>query len=804
MSSAGPQPVVEEASLDVLLVSHEDIDPMVEALYDEQVRLDVTTARSGERARELIGESTPDCVVLSEELPDTDGITLLYDIREDRPSLPVFLYANEGSEELASEAISAGVTDYVPVGLADAQPTVLSNRIENAVEKQHTETVLAEQERRLARLVDNLPGVVYRGEEGPPRTMTLVQGEAESLAGYDADAVENGGVAWDTDIVHPEDHEKVRDTISDSVGEAGHYEVIYRIRTESGAVKWVWDKGCGVYEDGSLSALEGFVTEITDRVEREQELREYETLLETIPDGAYILDDAFCFRTVNEALTELTGYDREELLGAYPSVIDESLSDSDQLRTDLAVGERDVATVETEVETDAGETFPAEVRFTSLTDQDNGVRGTAGVLRDTTRRKERKRQLERQRERLAAINQLHRVLQDVTESVIEPSTREEMEQKVCERLVESSSYTLAWVGTADRSTRALTPSAVAGTETGYVDEITVTTDETETGQGPAGTAVRTGEMQVVNNVASASEFEPWRDAALARGFQSAAAIPITHRESVYGVLNVYTERSDAFDGSEREILDKLGDILGHAFNAFERKKTLLSDTLTELEFRIPGMGAKLAEGPGDEYEFTIERTVPTGDDEYVQYIAVEGIDPDRFRDLMVSLETADDVGEIESHEDADEHLFEIALSEPPLTTTLDAHGGRICSGELRKGDLHVVVELPPDVDVRSILDAISERYPDTDLIAQRTIESSDRTAEAYRSGVFDKLTEKQRTALEAAYFSGFFEWPRENSGEEIANTLGIAPATFSQHIRTAEQKLIDVLLEHQNPDDRDW
>jgi len=807
MDTATVQSITDDARPRVLIVAPaERVEATADGLRDAQPAFAVTTATDGERAQELVAERDVDCVVCAESLPDTDGVSVLYAIREAYPSMPVFLYADEGSEELASEAISAGVTDYVPLSLGEEQPAVLANRVLNAIEKHRAKTELEARERRLARLINNLPGVVYRSEDAPPRTITLAQGECEELIGYGAAAIEDGGVDWLDDVVHPDDREDVRETIRERVQDEDHYELTYRIRTDAGTVKWVWDKGCGVYEGGDPVALEGFVTEITDRVERRQELREYETLIETIPDGAYVLDDGFCFRMVNDALTELTGYDEDELLGTHISTLGDAgaMNDSERLRSELVSGTRDVATTEAEIRDADGESFPAELRFSTLSaDPDDGeFEGTAGVLRDTTERKERKRQLERQRERLAAINQLHRVLEDITVSVLETPTREEMERRVCERLVESDSYAFAWIGEVDRGTRSVTPSAAAGAGDGYLDDVTITADESDTGQGPGGTAVRTSERQVIANVATEDSFGPWRDAALERGFRSIASIPITHRGSVYGVLNVYSERTGAFEDWEGKILDALGDVLGHAFNAFQRKKTLMGDVLTELEFRIPELEVPLAAATRNrDCSIRVDRTLPAGQDEYIQYLTVDGIDPDAVRDLARRVDSVEHVSLVGTEDGADEHQFEVVQTEPPLTSTVASFGGRVRSGTVRDGEFHATVELPPDADVRSILEAVREQYPDVELVAQRTTEQDAVTTGEFRSRVFEELTEKQRTALEAAYFSGFFEWPRENSGEEIAETLGVAPATFSQHIRNAERKIGDVLLQQDRDDE---
>jgi len=80
-----------------------------------------------------------DCVVSDYDMPGTDGLEFLEEVRGAYPDLPFILFTGKGSEEIASEAISAGVTDYLQKGSGTDQYTVLANRVENATEKHHAE-----------------------------------------------------------------------------------------------------------------------------------------------------------------------------------------------------------------------------------------------------------------------------------------------------------------------------------------------------------------------------------------------------------------------------------------------------------------------------------------------------------------------------------------------------------------------------------------------------------------------------------------------------------------------------------------
>ena len=63
------------------------------------------------------------------------------------------------------------------------------------------------------------------------------------------------------------------------------------------------------------------------------------------------------------------------------------------------------------------------------------------------------------------------------------------------------------------------------------------------------------------------------------------------------------------------------------------------------------------------------------------------------------------------------------------------------------------------------------------------------------------LTDRQRTVLEAAYRSGYFEWPRRHtSGEELADALGVASSTLHQHLRVATAKVLDSYFDGHVPD----
>ena len=74
-------------------------------------RLRVDTATSAASGLDHLADEAVDCVISDYDMPDKNGIELLESVREDRPDMPFVLFTGKGSEEIASDAISAGVTD---------------------------------------------------------------------------------------------------------------------------------------------------------------------------------------------------------------------------------------------------------------------------------------------------------------------------------------------------------------------------------------------------------------------------------------------------------------------------------------------------------------------------------------------------------------------------------------------------------------------------------------------------------------------------------------------------------------------
>jgi PAS domain S-box len=139
-----PVPVAGGVDLQVTRVLHVDDDPEIGELTKTLLEraddsLTVVCETNAVAALNRLESEEFDCVISDYDMPNTDGIELLEIVRKQSPDLPFILLTGKGSEEVASEAISKGVTDYMQKGGGTDRYEVLANRVCNAVERYRTQ-----------------------------------------------------------------------------------------------------------------------------------------------------------------------------------------------------------------------------------------------------------------------------------------------------------------------------------------------------------------------------------------------------------------------------------------------------------------------------------------------------------------------------------------------------------------------------------------------------------------------------------------------------------------------------------------
>lgn len=398
--------------------------------------------------------------------------------------------------------------------------------------------------------------------------------------------------------------------------------------------------------------------------------------------------------------------------------------------------------------------------------------------------------LERERERAEELGRITGLLRDVHRAAVDARTREELHRSVCERLVDSDPYVFAWLGEQDPATGELVALASHGREAGYLDAVDIPLAD-EDRRGPAIRAVESGEVQVAEDLETDSGFEPWREAALDRGYAAAAAIPVVYGGTVYGIVAVYADETGGFSERERAVLSELGETVGLAATAIERRRGLVADSVLEVDLAISDHEVVgVCDDTGT--TLTLRGLLAESGTEFVYYYDVTG-DVEAVAAAMLER-----IDRIQRTRVLGESRLEMATADSVLTGWLSDLGGTVVAADVDGERIRVTAEFPIDTDVRQVVGSLP--YEMT-VVAQRMTEPSAVTTDEFRDRVTERLTDRQLAALRSAYLAGYHDRPRTSTGDDIAETLGVSQSTFHQHHRVGVRKLLGAAFDRYGEDD---
>jgi PAS domain S-box-containing protein len=315
--------------------------------------------------------------------------------------------------------------------------------------------------------------------------------------------------------------------------------------------------------DGSPLVLELGI-DVTEARQAEEEIRQQAALLELAHDAIIVRDLDSRILFWNGGAEETYGFQKEEALNqATHSLL--------QTQSPIPLRDIDQALVQQGhwygelVHTKAdGTAIVAASRQVLQKTEEGGPSVILEINRDITARKEAEKKAEN-------LGRLYRFLSRVNETIVRARDREGLYRDVCRVAVEEGRFRLAWVGLVDPDAQAIKVAAQFGFDEGYLENLVIPLADIPEGQGPTGTAVREGRLDVCHDYAAEPRMAPWREAALARGYHSSAAFPLRVASKVVGVLTLYAERPGFFNDEEIALLGALTEDLSFALESMDRE-----------------------------------------------------------------------------------------------------------------------------------------------------------------------------------------------------------------------------------------
>jgi len=311
------------------------------------------------------------------------------------------------------------------------------------------------------------------------------------------------------------------------------------------------ESGFVLADQQAIETLSIAFVEALNRKRAEEALREseerYRSLFEDIPVGLYRTTPGGQILDANPALVEMLGYpDLESLLEANAADIYVNAEDRQRWQT-LMEREGVVRGFEAQLRQHDGTIIWGRDSAQAIHDGKGRVLYYEGAVKDITEPKRAEEALRQRADDLAALYEASRAFLSHldTQTIIE---------NVCRLAVDRFRLKMAWVGLVVEGSFDVHPAFAYGFEEGYLDSIRVTWDDSPTGRGPTGTAIRIGQATIMNHIESDPNYTPWRKAAKARGFRSSAALPLRHGEQIVGALNVYSAEPAYFTDERVQVL----------------------------------------------------------------------------------------------------------------------------------------------------------------------------------------------------------------------------------------------------------
>jgi PAS domain S-box-containing protein len=371
------------------------------ALAAEDDCIDVYSTSDAEAALDRLSTESVDCVVTEFEP------SFLRMLATDHAGVPCVLFTTV--ETVPVDVVTANVVAVVRADEVDRVDR-LTERVVEAARRDRTTasetgvpfaTLLAESTETVS-IVDT------------DRRIGYVSPAIERLLGYDPDdLIGEDSLAY----VHPDDRDRASERLQRLIDDADE-ELTEEIRLRHADGSWVWveNHGRNLDDDPDVGGVVIYSRDVTARRHREERLRRYEAIVETMEDVAYTVDESLTVTSVNDRVLAYTERPRDSIVGeSIETLAAEMLVDPENVERLAGVLESVVAgdsageRLELGIELPRGTVY-AELEVTPLrvTDESGTTspRGAVVISRDVTERRDDQRELERQNERLEAFTSL--------------------------------------------------------------------------------------------------------------------------------------------------------------------------------------------------------------------------------------------------------------------------------------------------------------------------------------------------------------------------------------------------------------
>jgi PAS domain S-box-containing protein len=348
MKPSPPETGTRPESISVIYVDdYEELCELTaEGLDDASDRLEVETTTDPTAVPGRLDEF--DCVVADYAMPEMDGLELLRRVRVTTEELPFILYTGKGDENVASDAISLGVTDYLAKTGGPERFVRLAHRVENVVEARRASAQANQARQRARAAIERERGRLRALLEYSPTVTGVLDGSGrfqflspsvEDVTGFQPQEL-RGETAFE--YIHEDDRERAERAFERVIQERGRsLSVEIRFREREGGWRHIEVRGTNHLENPDVEGVILNGQDVTGRKRTQGQLRRERTLtqrvFEVAPSPLLLLGEEGRIRRVNDRATEVFDADRATLQGHRPA--ESSVTFRNDRGEDFAAGE---------------------------------------------------------------------------------------------------------------------------------------------------------------------------------------------------------------------------------------------------------------------------------------------------------------------------------------------------------------------------------------------------------------------------------------------------------------------------------
>lgn len=203
--------------------------------------------------------------------------------------------------------------------LLDEQDAIMGyvTILQDLTEKIFAKEIVKDVDNKFKILAENVPGAIYLCHNDDDYSVIYLNDHIQEITGFTAEEFYRKEITF-AKLFHPEDVPFIHEAVNQSIKRKTQFNIRYRMKHRSGEWRWIEETGVGVFENETLTMLEGFLVDVTAQRKSEEELiqitEENHRVFNNPVSLNVVIGEGGTFKRISDSWTSLLGWSKEEML----------------------------------------------------------------------------------------------------------------------------------------------------------------------------------------------------------------------------------------------------------------------------------------------------------------------------------------------------------------------------------------------------------------------------------------------------------------------------------------------------------